>query len=274
VSFKEYQIFIILTLQLHAEYNQENDEYMAHRVLQAFDTAQFVRMTSGGADAVILAGDLNTEPQDLAYRIIRGVAGLADTCPNSASHIGTNECANNSYTSSKLARKKPDGKRIDHIMYLGSKTVKVEVTNFQHPLPNRIPYKNFSYSDHEAVMAALKFTNDKHDVNNLDITDSLKEAIAICEDALKSVQRQRFWYALSTFILIIPLIWSIWLNCMNMSLALDIGLNIVCILLTAILCYTLFMSSIWNSVEMNALKAGCSAIEIYVKQLSNNPHQN
>lgn len=115
---------------------------------------------------------------------------------------------------------------------------------------------------------------DKHDVNNLDITDSLKEAIAICEDALKSVQRQRFWYALSTFILIIPLIWSIWLNCMNMSLALDIGLNIVCILLTAILCYTLFMSSIWNSVETNALKAGCSAIEIYVKQLSNNPHQN
>lgn len=98
---------------------------MAHRVLQAFDTAQFVRMTSGGTDAIVLAGDLNTEPQDLAYKIIRNIAGLADTCPNSASHIGTNECANNSYTSSKLARMNPDGKRIDHIMYLGSKTVKV-----------------------------------------------------------------------------------------------------------------------------------------------------
>jgi len=118
-------MFIVVLLQLHAEYNHENDEYMAHRVLQAFDTAQFVKMTSGGADAVILAGDLNTEPQDLAYRIIRGVSNLMDTCPNSASHIGTNECANNSYTSSKLARTKPDGKRIDHIMYLGSKTVKV-----------------------------------------------------------------------------------------------------------------------------------------------------
>lgn len=119
------KIFITFILQLHAEYNREHDEYMAHRVLQAFDTAQFVRMTSGGTDAIILAGDLNTEPQDLAYKIIRGVASLMDTCPNSVSHIGTNECANNSYTSSKLARTKPDGKRIDHIMYLGSKTMKV-----------------------------------------------------------------------------------------------------------------------------------------------------
>ncbi|XP_071645128.1 putative neutral sphingomyelinase [Temnothorax longispinosus] len=264
----------VYVTHLHAEYNRENDEYMAHRVLQAFDTAQFVRMTSGGADAIVLGGDLNTEPSDLAYKIIRGVAGLADTCPNSASHIGTNECANNSYTSSKVARTNPDGKRIDHIMYLGSKTVKVEVTNFQHPLPNRVPYKNFSYSDHEAIMATLKFTNDKHVPDDPDVTDSLKEAMKICENGLKNVHRQRFWYAVSACILIIPLIWSVWLNCMNMSLAVDIGLNIVCIFLTAILCYTLFMSSIWNSVEKNALKAGCSAIEIYMTQLSNDSRQN
>lgn len=115
---------------------------------------------------------------------------------------------------------------------------------------------------------------DKHVTKNLDVTDSLKEAIVICENALKSVQRQRFWYALSACMLIIPLIWSIWLNCMNMSLAVDIGLNIVCILLTAILCYTLFMSSIWNSVEKNALKAGRLAMEIYLMQLSNELRQN
>lgn len=114
---------------------------------------------------------------------------------------------------------------------------------------------------------------DEHGTDNLDVTDSLKEAVIICENGLKSVQRQRFWYALSAGMLIVPLIWSIWLNCMNMSLAIDISLNIICILLTAILCYTLFMSSIWNSVEKNALKAGCLAIEIYMTQ-SNEPHQN
>lgn len=120
-------MLFVFTLQLHAEYNRENDEYMAHRVLQAFDTAQFVKMTSGGTDAAILAGDLNTEPQDLAYRIICGVAGLIDACPNSVSHKGTNECANNSYTSSKLARTRPEGKRIDHILYLSSENVKVRI---------------------------------------------------------------------------------------------------------------------------------------------------
>lgn len=77
-------------------------------------------MTKGGADAVILGGDLNTEPNDLAYRLICGVAGLHDTCSNSPTFIGTNECAKNSYTSSSLANKMPNGKRIDYILYLGS----------------------------------------------------------------------------------------------------------------------------------------------------------
>lgn len=55
-------------LQLHAEYNRNCDEYQAHRVLQAYDTAQFIHLTSGSCDFVVLAGDLNTEPGDLAYR--------------------------------------------------------------------------------------------------------------------------------------------------------------------------------------------------------------
>lgn len=62
-------LFIIVHfLQLHAEYDRDCDEYQAHRVLQAFDTAQFIQLTSMGADLIVLAGDLNTEPDDLAYR--------------------------------------------------------------------------------------------------------------------------------------------------------------------------------------------------------------
>lgn len=108
----------------------------------------------------------------------------------------------------------------------------------------------------------------EHGKNNLDVTDSLKEAIEICETALKSVQRHRFWYLLSGCILIIPLIWSLGLNYVDRSIGIDIGLNILRIFLTAILCYALFMSSIWNNVEKNALRAGCLAIEIYIKQSS------
>lgn len=47
-------------------------------MLQAFDTAQFIHMTSGGADLVILGGDLNTEPDDLAYQVLLLNAGLHD----------------------------------------------------------------------------------------------------------------------------------------------------------------------------------------------------
>ncbi|XP_006613818.1 putative neutral sphingomyelinase [Apis dorsata] len=255
---------------LHAEYNKHNDEYIAHRVLQAFDTAQFIRMTSGGADSTILGGDLNTEPQDLVYRIICGVAGLTDACSNSSSNLGTNECANNSYTNSKHANTLPDGKRIDHILYQGTKNVKIEITNFQHPFPNRVPYKNFSYSDHEAIMATFKFSIGESKIINIDIRDSLKEAINICETSLKNVRRQRFWYLLLGCILIIPLIWSIGLDCSFTSLDVIIGLNIGRIFLTAILCYTLFMSSIWNSVEKNALKAACLGMEICLGNLNNN----
>lgn len=63
---------------MHAEYDRESDEYIAHRVLQAFDTAQFIHMTSGGADLVILGGDLNTEPDDLAYQVLLLNANLHD----------------------------------------------------------------------------------------------------------------------------------------------------------------------------------------------------
>ncbi|CAL7945150.1 unnamed protein product [Xylocopa violacea] len=259
----------IYTAHLHAEYNRHNDEYIAHRVLQAFDTAQFIRMTSGGANSAILGGDLNTEPQDLAYRLMCGIAGLTDACSNSTNNLGTNECANNSYTSSQLARNLPEGKRIDHILYKGSKNIKIELTNFQHPFPKRIPYKDFSYSDHEAIMATFKFSNGESQSINTDVRDSLKEAINICENSLKNVRRQRYWYLLFGSILIVPLVWSMGLDCSATSLGVTIGLNVGRVFLTAILCYALFMSTIWNSVEKNALRAGCLAMEIYLTNLNN-----
>lgn len=252
----------VYVVHLHAEYNKKNDEYTAHRVLQAFDTAQFIRMTCGGADSAILLGDLNTEPNDLAYKIICGVAGLSDACSNTWTNLGTNECANNSYTSSKLASACPEGKRIDHILYHGTKDVEIKATSFQHPFPSRIPNKNFSYSDHEAVMATFRFSAGSTPPINMDVRDSLKEAISICESALKSVSRQRYWYLLFSGMLIVPLVWSMGLDCSVISVDATVGLNVARICLTAVLCYALFMSSVWNSVEKNALRAGSLGMEI------------
>ncbi|KAK2586499.1 hypothetical protein KPH14_011397 [Odynerus spinipes] len=259
----------IYAVHLHAEYNRKNNEYAAHRVLQAFDTAQFIRMTSGGSDVVILGGDLNAEPQDLAYRIICGISGLADACSDSYSTIGTNECAKNSYTSAKVARTSPEGKRIDHILYLGSQNFKIEPIDFQQPFPQRVPKKNFSYSDHEAIVASFKLANGTYKPDNVDVKESLKEAISVCESALTCLRRQRFWYLAVACLLIVAVTWSMELVYTTTSVGLSIGLNIVRLFLTALLCYALFMSLIWNSEERKALKAARLAMEIHLMQLTN-----
>ena len=41
---------------------------------QALEAAQWVKLTSPGADLTIYAGDFNTEPGDVPYRILRYVA--------------------------------------------------------------------------------------------------------------------------------------------------------------------------------------------------------
>ncbi|XP_017891097.1 putative neutral sphingomyelinase [Ceratina calcarata] len=261
----------VYVVHLHAEYNRDNDEYAAHRVLQAFDTAQFVRLTCDGADSAILLGDLNTEPNDLAYKIICGVTGLLDACSNTSStNLGTHECANNSYTTSKSANACPEGKRIDYILYHGTKNIEVKATSFKHPFPNRVPGKNFSYSDHEAIVATFRFSAGSTPSANMDVRDSLKEGISICETALKSVSWQRYWYLLFSGMLIVPLVWSMGLDCSVTSADATIGLNVGRVCLSAVLCYALFMSSIWNSVEKNALRAGCSGMEIYLTSFNLN----
>lgn len=107
-----------LFTQLHAEYDRESDDYNAHRVVQAFDTAQFIQSTRCDSCVQILAGDLNTEPGDLAYRILLAASGLRETY-NETEHgeICTNECFNNTYTPASMKENEPKGKRIDYILY-------------------------------------------------------------------------------------------------------------------------------------------------------------
>ncbi|XP_020706292.1 putative neutral sphingomyelinase isoform X2 [Athalia rosae] len=266
IKFKNMRINVYLA-HLHAEYNRDNDEYKAHRVLQAFDTAQFIRMTMEGVDAIVLGGDLNTEPKDIAYRLIRGIANLEDACSINNNNLGTNECANNSYTSKKLAKQEPDGKRIDHILYHGSKNTKVKVTQFKHPFPKRIPDRDFSYSDHEAIMASFKLKKGEYEFVESDVRESLKEALGICEMALKSIKCQRVWYLIVSCILILLLASSMAFDFYNLSAI--IGVNIGRLFLTAVLCYAIFMASLWTSVENNALKAGYSAMELHLMHLNN-----
>ena len=52
--------------------------YVGHRVMQALEAAQWIKLTSSGADLTIYAGDFNTEPVDVPYWLLRSVGQLHD----------------------------------------------------------------------------------------------------------------------------------------------------------------------------------------------------
>lgn len=73
----------------------------------------------------VLAGDLNTEPGDLAYRILLGVSKMHESYQAKYGVFGTNEIAENTYTSKEAKENAPIGKRIDYIWYRSGENYEV-----------------------------------------------------------------------------------------------------------------------------------------------------
>lgn len=70
-------------LQLHAEYDNKTDEYVHHRVAQAFQTSQMIRFVRQSDDVLVFAGDFNCAPTDIAYRIVKFYGCLIDSYSDS-----------------------------------------------------------------------------------------------------------------------------------------------------------------------------------------------
>ncbi|KRY22461.1 putative neutral sphingomyelinase [Trichinella patagoniensis] len=77
IQFSGININVYAT-HIHAEYNHDEDVYLAHRVVQAFELGQFMRNTMQNCEMAILMGDLNLRPTDLGYDLIRHSASLKD----------------------------------------------------------------------------------------------------------------------------------------------------------------------------------------------------
>ncbi|XP_017058045.1 putative neutral sphingomyelinase [Drosophila ficusphila] len=150
------QMVHLYNAHLHAEYDNANDEYKTHRVIQAFDTAQFIEATRGNSALQILAGDLNAQPQDISYKVLLYTSKMLDSCASDS--FRTNECQHNSYTSKQALERNPQGIRIDHIFVRGGDHVDAEIVEYQLPFPDRVPGEKFSFSDHEAVLAKLRLS--------------------------------------------------------------------------------------------------------------------
>ncbi|XP_062552536.1 putative neutral sphingomyelinase [Armigeres subalbatus] len=277
------QLVNVYAAHLHAEYDRKCDDYMAHRVIQAFDTAQFIESTRGNAVLQILAGDLNTEPGDLAYRVLQTNSKLTDTVDKkmyATGNLGTNEIGSNCYTDPEAAKTCPQGKRIDYIMYRFGDHSEGRLLEHRLPLPDRIPGKDISYSDHEAVYAKIILKkasssaiqhlmacgsgegHGKCENNDQEAVLALRESVVICNESLKQLESHRRSYTLMAIGVIIVL-----LNMLELEA--PYGLKSAYLLLKFLLCgfviFFIFMATIWNVMEKHGILAGKLSMEIALK---------
>jgi sphingomyelin phosphodiesterase 2 len=260
------QIINFYTAHLHAEYDKKWDDYMTHRIIQAFDTAQFLENTRGDCTSQILAGDLNTEPGDLAYRILLSAAGMKDAFKQKPSnHFATHEYSYNTYTKGEITGAK-EGIRIDYVLFRGGRGFDCNVEQYELPLLDKIPEHNISYSDHEAVHTKISFTKRIGDSPNgvdksiiLDNIKNLKECIATCNNSLKALESHRRSYSMMAIGLFVILI-----NIMEITPAYGFKTIylIVKFLIIGLTFFLVFMASIWNIMEKHGILAGKLAMEI------------
>lgn len=199
---------------MHAEYNRALDDYLTHRLIQAFDTAQFIECTRGNSALQILAGDLNSEPEDLGYRLMILTSGLHDLYDQNSLN-GTNGCAKNSYSTLAEITNSPEGKRIDYVLVRSSDDFRIRKIIYSHPLPERVLDETFSYSDHEAVQAkitidiALCRNEDKKyklEYQTEAIKENLSESIRIVNKSLAQLRTDKKNYLIFAITIILFLL--------------------------------------------------------------------
>ncbi|OXB71092.1 UNVERIFIED_CONTAM: hypothetical protein H355_016977 [Colinus virginianus] len=157
VRIAEITVNIYVT-HLHAEYSRDKDAYLPHRVVQAWELAQFVRHTAKAADVVLLGGDLNMHPGDVGIRLLRSWTGLQDAFTEAQHFEGCEDgCTlipNNCFTVKSELQSFPLGIRIDYILYKAVSSFTVECEELR-TTTGTVPGLDIPYSDHEAVTAVL-----------------------------------------------------------------------------------------------------------------------
>lgn len=240
-------------------------------MIQAFVTAQFIENTRGESALQILAGDLNTEPGDLAYRVLLSESNLIDSYNVDEFMTGTNECEKNTYTPSELCKKLPNGKRIDFIMYRAGRDYDGFVKEHKHPFPELVPGEKFSYSDHEAVLSKIVIESKKQETikyssNTNCAAGGLEESIKTCNESLKLLESHRRSYLLMALGIVIILFSMI-------DILPPYGLKtlylVFKILLSGLIIFFVFMATLWNSMEKHGILAGKMSMELSLKAFRN-----
>ncbi|XP_014661829.1 PREDICTED: putative neutral sphingomyelinase isoform X2 [Priapulus caudatus] len=265
--------FNVYATHLHAQYSVENDEYKSHRVTQAFETAQFIRATRQNADVTILAGDLNLEPTQVGYKVIRSHAQLQDAWLASENKMNnhdesgqTCDTVHNTYSAGGT-----NPVRIDHIMYSCNPNIGIRCMDVQLPL-GIVPGHQISYSDHEALLAVLRISNDKTDNVGLQPEEGdaeermsvLTEASRIIGEGIDNVQRSRYVFGAICVV-------SVCLLALTVNIEFPWGTQSVAVALriciSAAVAYSFWMAVVESRKEIVSMLAATAGLRVCVNTL-------
>lgn len=270
---------LLANTHFHAEYDPRNDEYVHHRLTQAFETSELIRFAKKSEEVLIFAGDFNCTPTDFAYRMVKFYAGLVDTYTDSPSKTPgscgeTNLTPANSYTNVKTLLSNPSGNRIDYIFYQASATHKVKTKLCDQPWPQRVPQRDFSFSDHEAVRAVLTLTPVKDEDVSESITelqaqtDALLEGSAVCEQGMKKVAcNRRIYLTLAGLVLALELVYLAVLS-LDLSVGALVGLSLLSMAGMLLLAFLLHMGTVFSHLEYSGVQATRLAIRCHLEKLT------
>ncbi|XP_053209152.1 sphingomyelin phosphodiesterase 2-like [Panonychus citri] len=207
VDLNDLRIHLFCT-HMHAQYSDDediSDQYSIHRICQSYQLAKFINMTedlvsnAGKCELFLLAGDLNTSPEEFPFQLLKSITGLNNIChpgSNGFNHINDLiTCGNveNSFTDTLCSNQSKDdnnsrhkqqlkqGKQIDFILYKmvndrnSQKSQLSTITYLNSTVPDlsfnctaeklqcqsKDPKTGLSFSDHQPV--AVRFKTKKVD---------------------------------------------------------------------------------------------------------------
>ena len=140
------------------------------------------------------------------------------------------------------------------------------VTKFGNPLPDRVPGKEFSYSDHNAVSVQLNLkprSNTSGNSKCIDIDtefhETTKEAIQVCKEAMSDLSSFKTLHLAIAGVTLMTLMGTVgyWPSSMFC--------DIIKIIITGLGFYSLMLGTIWYKIESNCLKARLSVLDNFCR---------
>nr|XP_054774476.1 putative neutral sphingomyelinase [Lytechinus pictus] len=228
--------------QAHALYAPSNipekDDFLTHRLTQLYELSEFVRLTFGGADLVLVMGDFNSEPFSLATKLAITNAGLLDAWETRGNKEYTDgmtiERLDNILVKGQTHcyMNTDDGERIDYNLYQsnGPYTARCLKTTLTM---RKIPGSDLPYSDHEGVLSTIRVTRLKDNQGQGDeksnedddgsprqqLPELLKEAILVLSKNVEKVKSDQMWSRLKALFCFFLLLLSLSLGDVSPVLA-------------------------------------------------------